>query len=906
MLLLLLFYLLVVDYPFYVLTFPRNFKPFAHFHVMAEHHQGTIASSPAAISTNTLDQYFTEWFHAADADKNNQISGNEAVAFFTKFDGLVKKDLVELWEIADEKKRGFLTMREFIVACGVVSLKQAGVKEITAAHVHLLRNGETRGLPTPVLKRGERVVVGDSNEAAPASRAATETQHEEENKTTTSSGRPMLSDDIFAAYDQPPGVPVVAAGGFDGFGDAGGGVNGGFNTAPGTFSADAFSSAPSSSVSVGGFGAPLPSVSVSSDFNSGFDSNFQTSSSSRAFASTAPVPPPSAMPPLPQKWPAMGPSDYQRYQIQFLQSTNNDPTASIPAQVCAPMIAASGLEKHVLKQVWEIADARKIGALAWPEFVVGMYLADVMKTRGAQCPEMMPPMPFPPFDQNAAGLLTNIAPSISMAPAAAAVAAPPPPQQQQQQQQQMLAGIQAPVAQQDTFNFIPGSQLRDEFNTVSATASTTSHHTHGDATFTFRGPQLDLSAVPDAERQFAEAQLDAAKQADENLFAQETKESENKMSAKAAQEALGNLALFRRKCEANLAEAENKASVAESEAKELKKKVEEAMKMCEELIQKSEQGGDASIAKRLEKAREERDALRAQLEEENAKLRELSGNSATSASNTSEMELEIENTEKEVAKIKNDIALAQKRLQLASERADLTTQLANVSVAAEEKAREQLSPHPQPSAMTPNGSWGGVQIPPLPPMPTPTPPTPETAKIGFDKWNEWDATKTPPVGGKPPQQKKQPQLQDDLFSHSPPVIPPASVSTKPTQQQQQQQPKPTDSFDFSAPTPRDFAPPAVAAALYSQTSSGGFFSDDETTPNHSRNPSGLDGINFSHTNNAATGGVNNGIPPSPALFNHQQQTGGGVAKTPENFIDPFAVEDEGDDDVEDSFDDPFA
>ena len=90
---------------------------------MAEHHQGTIASSPAAISTNTLDQHFTEWFHTADADKNNQISGNEAVAFFTKFDGLVKKDLIELWEIADEKKRGFLTAREFIVACGVVSLK---------------------------------------------------------------------------------------------------------------------------------------------------------------------------------------------------------------------------------------------------------------------------------------------------------------------------------------------------------------------------------------------------------------------------------------------------------------------------------------------------------------------------------------------------------------------------------------------------------------------------------------------------------------------------------------------------------------------------------------------------------------------------------------------------------------
>jgi len=65
----------------------------------------------------------------------------------------------------------------------------------------------------------------------------------------------------------------------------------------------------------------------------------------------------------------------------------------------------------------------------------------------------------------------------------------------------------------------------------------------------------------------------------------------------------------------------------------------------------------------------------------------------------------------------------------------------------------------------------------------------------------------------------------------------------------------------------------------------------------------LDGINFSNTH-AATGGVN-GIPQSPALFNHQQQNGGVVAKTPENFIDPFAVDD-GDDEVEDSFDDPFA
>jgi hypothetical protein len=869
----------------------------------------------------TTRDVFTEWFALADADKDDRVSGQEAVSFFTKFDQLVKKDLIECWEIADEYKRGFLTLREFKVAMGVVSLKQAGVREITAAHVQLLRSGETRGLPTPVLKSGERLgespsVVGGGapsssssggNEAAAVNGAMERQQEQQQQKevaattTTMTSGRPMLSDDIFAAYDQPP--PQTSGGGFDGFNAAGGaGFDGGFTaTGPsvGSFSNDAFCSAPSSSAAPAGFHAH---PSTSSDFSSGFDSNFQPPPSSQAFAPAAQVPPTVGMHASSQAWPPMGPSDYQRYQIQFLQSTNNDPNASIPAQVCAPMIAASGLEKQVLKQVWEIADARKIGALAWPEFVVGMYLADVIKTRGMQCPQVMPPLPFPPFDQDAAGLLTNVAPSFSMAPNTAAAAAGAAPQQQQQQQQQMFAGVQAPVAQPDTFSFIPGSQLRDEFNTVSATTSTTSHTS--DASFTFRGPQLDLSAVPEAERQFAETQLNAAKQADENLFRQENRETENKMSAKAAQEALGNLALFRRKCEANLAEAENKASVAESEANELKKKVEEAKKMCEELIQKSERDDDDSIAKRLEKAREERDALRAQLEEENAKLRELSGNRASSASNTAEMEREIENAERDVAKLKNDIALAQKRLQVANERADLTTQLANVSMAAEKKEREQPPPTPppapQPSAMTPNGSWGGVQIPPLPPMPTPAPPTPEAAKVGFDQWNEWNTTKTPPVAAK---QRQQPQLQDDLFSNSPPVIPPAPVHTKPTQKQQES--KTTDSFDFSAPTPRDFAPPAVAAALYSQGSSGGFFSDDETTPNHSRNPSGLDGINFTNTNTTATVGETS----APALFNLQQQNGvapaptsSNVVKTPENFVDPFADGDE----VEDSFDDPFA
>ena len=78
---------------------------------------------------------FGKWFALADLDGDGQISGQEAIPFFTKFDALVKKDLIECWEIADEHKNGFLTLKEFIVAMGVVSLKQAGVKITSARSV---------------------------------------------------------------------------------------------------------------------------------------------------------------------------------------------------------------------------------------------------------------------------------------------------------------------------------------------------------------------------------------------------------------------------------------------------------------------------------------------------------------------------------------------------------------------------------------------------------------------------------------------------------------------------------------------------------------------------------------------------------------------------------------------------
>ena len=830
---------------------------------------------------------FQQWFLFADCDRDGKITGAEAIPFFTKFANLAKADLVETWEIADAKKLGYLDLSSFIVAMGVVSLKQAGVKEITKAHVQLLMKGETRGLPDPVLKDGE--VVGDEAMKG-LTTTTTTTMNDNRNKNEESVNvRPIISDDIFAAYDEPQqqqqpnfGVQSTSEGG-------GGGGMAGYSSRTQSFDGfgeDVFGG--------GGFN------SNNNNANDGFTATTTINERQQQLPATINVVAPQQ---IAFQWPAMGPTDFQRYQMQFLEKTNNDPNASIPAQICAPLIAASGLEKHVLKQVWEIADSRKIGALAWAEFVVAMYLADVIKTRNVQCPQVMPSLPFPPFDQNAMGLLLKNTPVLPLPHFPNAVGANFQ-QQQQQQQQQPNFGVQAPVMQQDTFNFITGSQLRNEYDAqgLSRSGENAQNTSSSDSSsFSFRGPQLDLSAVPDSERQFAETQFNNAKQADENLFSQQTRESEHKMSAKAAQEALGNLALFRRKCEANLAEAENRASVAENEARELKKKVEEAKNMCEDLMKKSEASGNNSTQKRLEAAREERNELLRKLEEENQKIRELGGNNNAAASNNSaEIEYEIGNLQKDIEKLRNDIALAQRRLELANERSDLVAQLATVSIAADENEKRlqqqqrQQQQYQPPPAMTPNGTWEGLKIPPLPPMPTPAPATPPGP--GFDQLNDWNTTKTPT------KQQQQQQLQD-FFQTSPPVVPPQLTTSaaksinkeKPAQFSTIMAPS-TDSFDFSAQATREFVPPAVAAALYSQASSGGFFSDDETTPSHSRNPSGI--LDAGYNNNTIV------APLNQQQVQRQQQQQQRTRTTPENFIDPFA--DDKDDDTDDSFDDPFA
>ncbi|XP_068321252.1 EH domain-containing protein 2-like isoform X2 [Pyrus communis] len=57
---------------------------------------------------------FDAYFRRADLDRDGQISGNEAVAFF-QGSGLPKQVLAQTWAHADQRQTGFLGRADFIL-----------------------------------------------------------------------------------------------------------------------------------------------------------------------------------------------------------------------------------------------------------------------------------------------------------------------------------------------------------------------------------------------------------------------------------------------------------------------------------------------------------------------------------------------------------------------------------------------------------------------------------------------------------------------------------------------------------------------------------------------------------------------------------------------------------------------
>ena len=300
-------------------------------------------------------------------------------------------------------------------------------------------------------------------------------------------------------------------------------------------------------------------------------------------------------------WPEIGPSDWQRYQQVFLSNTRGNPEGRLSGQEIAPILLGMNAPKHVLKDIWELSDADKDGSLSWLEFVVAIYLTEQARD-GRMPPSTLPAGQFPPFSMTAGA-----------------------PAQQAQTQQPVAPSYQPPMAfQTTTAGLMTQDAARAQLQHVMTPAPRAAEMTQE---YTYRGPVANVAAMPEHDQELtARVKADAEKN-DRELWESEMAERQNKLSAAAAQEVLSNLAIFTRKCEAELTEASYRAQSAEAEVKDIRAKCEQMQTMAQNLI---EQIGEP--IHRIEAAKKEHDALSQQYTELEKRHTELTTSAARGTS----------------------------------------------------------------------------------------------------------------------------------------------------------------------------------------------------------------------------------------------------------------------------------
>lgn len=630
---------------------------------------------------------YDEWFTYADADGDGRVSGAEAVHFFMRA-GLPKSDLAKLWDAADHEKAGYLDRPGFTLACALIgALQQYG--SITRDVFEKAIAGRTRDFPKPKMQGLElpRPVREPAAPPAPAPVVEPERRREEpggfdegffsqENASGQFSSPPR--DDFFA----------MSSGGDD------------FSAAPAVAPAVAPTSQP---VERTAFAAP-PVSSASAVADASFDFSEPPQAASLYVQPTAtpapapaPAPPPMTAPEPEVEWPVIGPNDWQRYQHMFLANTNGNPDGRLTGPQTVPILLGLNAPKHVLKDVWELSDADKDGCLSWSEFVVAVYLTEQARN-GAAPPRALPPGQFPPFSMTAG--------SQSAAPAAA-----PAPQISQ-------APVVAPTptAPIDMSGLMTPSDVRQRALAASAPATAAPP----DETYAYRGPEVNVNAMPEQDRELTTKMRANAEKSDRELWEEELKERQNNLSAAAAKEVLANLGMFVRKCETNLTEASSRARAAEAQVNDYRQKCDVLRARVEELASELDEHAGRISERGVEY--EELSARYAELEKRHEELtRSSGGNDSTSSRDVGALRAKIE----------------EKEAQIAAE--ESRARRAAASASAETAAR----PKPKPeAALMDFGLDPLINAPTSAPVasasaPTTTSSPDAAAKTAFDEWGNW-------------------------------------------------------------------------------------------------------------------------------------------------------------------------
>lgn len=82
-----------------------------------------MAAGPPPL-TSAESAAFDNWFQIADVDRDGVI-GEQDAAFFGR-SGLSPEQLLSVWKLADEARRGVLNQNQFGVACRAIGLLQSG------------------------------------------------------------------------------------------------------------------------------------------------------------------------------------------------------------------------------------------------------------------------------------------------------------------------------------------------------------------------------------------------------------------------------------------------------------------------------------------------------------------------------------------------------------------------------------------------------------------------------------------------------------------------------------------------------------------------------------------------------------------------------------------------------------
>lgn len=274
-------------------------------------------------------------------------------------------------------------------------------------------------------------------------------------------------------------------------------------------------------------------------------------------------------------WPKMAVQDATRYTKIFAE-VDTDRDQKITGREARQLFLGFGLPREVLKQVWDLADQDKDGALSHREFCSAMYLMDRFK-EGRPLPQSLPTGIH--FDEaGSSAPPTNIA-AFRIAEAQEAVARNSAPAVWRLDPEMLSSSNSATVS---------ASQNRGPMQTavgqMPVSAADASAAVTGPLLYRSKAPPLEGHKVNQLDKDDAEkvrAKHREAEEADKKVWSTDAELLDSKQKMDFYKTKMQEIIMFKTRCDNRLNEITERASAEKREVEQLAKKYDEKYKQTE-------------------------------------------------------------------------------------------------------------------------------------------------------------------------------------------------------------------------------------------------------------------------------------------------------------------------------------